>query len=720
MKKILVVSAMLLLSSVFANLNAQNTTAIAVPQKYKAIYEALDKKLFENEKLVRQSSVVWGSVGVELTLANSNRGVALLKPETLPYIRKNLNSLVKIGTTGITLNIAFPMLRPTTPRQKEYLAFYKKLVAEIRNRKLSLMIKVHNVFPDPVYGIPEIKIKGMKYEDYLKQKKDQIVLIIKELKPDLLTLENEPGTQKFITGFNFTSQLWKNTIAYYLKDLKHDGIKIGAGAGSWDDIPYFKALCDLPLDFIDVHVYPVTGNYLAKNLEIIANLIKSKNKELVIGEAWLYKASSFQNSSFQKDYINTFVSDSYSFWEPLDARFVKLVFNLSRIHRSVYTSFFWSNNFFSYIPYKDEYANMEPKEILKLHNKAVMVNMLANPPKTNVTGSAFTALEKTTVNAEVKVVLKSGGGRVSCNKNNGLIAFDMVGSDGYYDVWVMKPDGSGKRNLTHSFKEIPKHNGNPCWDSTGKYIVFQAQDPNFRMKNETLATPGIGINNNIYIITSDGKKIFKMSKVRNGGGSLHPQFSADGKKLIWSNAIPSENPIGNWEMMLFGISLNSQPKLQSMDTLSPGGMQLYETHGFSPDGKTIIFSGVLKNKGYFDMEIYTCTTDGDGLKRLTSNTDWDEHAHYSPDGKKIVWASSVNTGCPKEASKLQLDYWVMNADGSGKRRITFLNDQKNQQYMGKVMASDFDWVDSKRIIAKLGVVENGVKLELILLININT
>ncbi len=59
------------------------------------------------------------------------------------------------------------------------------------------------------------------------------------------------------------------------------------------------------------------------------------------------------------------------------------------------------------------------------------------------------------------------------------------------------------------------------------------------------------------------------------------------------------------------------------------------------------------------------------LKRLTETpNEWDEHAHYSPDGKKIVWMSS--TGFDRDwgdisghnwQKYLVTELWIMDADG---------------------------------------------------------
>ena len=44
------------------------------------------------------------------------------------------------------------------------------------------------------------------------------------------------------------------------------------------------------------------------------------------------------------------------------------------------------------------------------------------------------------------------------------------------------------------------------------------------------------------------------------------------------------------------------------------------------------------------------------VTRLTYNDDWDSHPAYSPDGKKIVFASDRSGND---------EIWIMNADGTG-------------------------------------------------------
>jgi Tol biopolymer transport system component len=135
-------------------------------------------------------------------------------------------------------------------------------------------------------------------------------------------------------------------------------------------------------------------------------------------------------------------------------------------------------------------------------------------------------------------------------------------------------------------------------------------------------------------------------------------------------------------------------------------------HGFSPDGQTILFSGVEEGQYYYDMEIYVMDLATQRVTRLTENDEWDEHAHFSPDGRYIVWMSSEGISQPKGDSLTEIvsnpprvEYWIMKSDGSDKRRISGFNHPDEPDYIpvpGGVGLGDLAWgPDGKTIVAKM-------------------
>jgi Tol biopolymer transport system component len=118
------------------------------------------------------------------------------------------------------------------------------------------------------------------------------------------------------------------------------------------------------------------------------------------------------------------------------------------------------------------------------------------------------------------------------------------------------------------------------------------------------------------------------------------------------------------------------PRLENIQSYQPLGPVFYESHGFSPDGSRILFTAFIQpdeaNQAW--MDIYTLELATGALTRLTDSPDvWDEHAHYTPDGSRIVWSSSTDCQCdPSRLRTLQMDLWLMQADGANKHRLTGL------------------------------------------------
>ena len=97
----------------------------------------------------------------------------------------------------------------------------------------------------------------------------------------------------------------------------------------------------------------------------------------------------------------------------------------------------------------------------------------------------------------------------------------------------------------------------------------------------------------------------------------------------------------------------------------------------SRDGKRIVFTSVRDG----DLDIYTMDARGKNVKRLTSEVGYDGGPFFSHDGKKIVYRAH-HPETPEEIAEYKallknhalrpsrFELWVMDADGSNKRRLT--------------------------------------------------
>jgi Tol biopolymer transport system component len=79
-------------------------------------------------------------------------------------------------------------------------------------------------------------------------------------------------------------------------------------------------------------------------------------------------------------------------------------------------------------------------------------------------------------------------------------------------------------------------------------------------------------------------------------------------------------------------------------------------HGWSPDGKTIVFVGKRND----DTDIYSISASGGEETRLTTAKGLDDDPEYSPDGKYIYF-NSIRSG--------MMQIWRMRPDGSDQEQV---------------------------------------------------
>jgi Tol biopolymer transport system component len=274
------------------------------------------------------------------------------------------------------------------------------------------------------------------------------------------------------------------------------------------------------------------------------------------------------------------------------------------------------------------------------------------------------------------------------------IAFDkQVGE--FFALHVMRQDGSEVRCLSCGHPDLPqRHVGQPAWHPSGRYLVFQAEKAEHARKRfEQVLMPGAGVLNDLWLLDLETHRATILREVDNapGRGTLHAHFSADGKRLSWSEmqeqgGIKKGHELGFWALMVADFDASGdQPRLVNPRGYTPGGKAFYENHGFSPDGAQLIFTSTHEAKKRIDAHVFLMDLKSEKLTRLTFEA-YNEHALFSPDGKQIAWMSD------KDNKRGGTDYWLMNADGSNKRRLTHFNQPDHPDYAGKkVIVADLSW-----------------------------
>ena len=175
--------------------------------------------------------------------------------------------------------------------------------------------------------------------------------------------------------------------------------------------------------------------------------------------------------------------------------------------------------------------------------------------------------------------------------------------------------------------QIPKSLQAPNWTKDGKSLIYNRDGLlyNFDLASNTPTIINTGVankNNNDHVISFDGKMLTISSGNGEKGASLGftvPIGGGDAKQIT---------PVG------------------------PSYM-----HGWSPDGKWIVFCGHRNG----DFDVYRIPSGGGPEERLTNTPGLDDGPEYSPDGKYIYF-NSVRSGL--------MQVYRMKVDGTEQTQLT--------------------------------------------------
>ncbi|MBN1440613.1 MAG: hypothetical protein JW929_14490 [Anaerolineales bacterium] len=354
-----------------------------VPSEYQATYASLEARLTEKLDTLAALPESSGSepyFGAELIPANGNRGDALLQPNALPAVNLYLDRLQTIGVTGVSIQVSDPLLTSPELDNFSYLEFFRQVVEEAHRRGLKVMAETGPAFPDPQYSKLQIDWSGLTAEEYFSDRKRQLTLIALEIRPDFLSLGNEPETEQLLTGLEFTPEDYRRFLNSAVAEIGGlEGLQLGGGTGSWEDPAYRDAFLQTEgLDFLDTHIYPIAGpatDFLDVVLQS-AHLAAAAGRKVVVGESWLYKALP-EELVYGASYASLYARDVFSFWQPLDILFIRMMVRMARAKGFAYLSFFWSGYFFAYLDYEQTPAGLSPVELIRTLNQAQYKNLAA-------------------------------------------------------------------------------------------------------------------------------------------------------------------------------------------------------------------------------------------------------------------------------------------------------------------------------------------------------
>jgi TolB protein len=225
---------------------------------------------------------------------------------------------------------------------------------------------------------------------------------------------------------------------------------------------------------------------------------------------------------------------------------------------------------------------------------------------------------------------------------NGKLVFER-GKFPATDIFTVDADGSGLTRLTR-LRGLER---DPTWSPDGSKLAFVRGRNPYRGPYD------------IWAVNADGSGLERLTRHRQFSIGSALAWSPDGGKIVYAADAGGPDHLGLYVMNSDGSGKRRLSISRSRDYTDPT---------WSPDGNSITFADGGFGRDFDSRIAVVDADDGGNLRHLTPRGGANElNPNWSPDGTQIAFERSRDLGGPV---RRQADIWLMNADGSGKRRIT--------------------------------------------------
>lgn len=260
------------------------------------------------------------------------------------------------------------------------------------------------------------------------------------------------------------------------------------------------------------------------------------------------------------------------------------------------------------------------------------------PNVTFVRGSA--AMVASAVLAVVTAMALATPAAATAPGRDGRIAYSGDDGTGHFQLFTVRPDGTGRRQLTHV--------------SGDQNAVFPDWAPNGRRLALTIQT---GELSQLYTIRADGTGLHKIFSDRTHSYD-QPRWSPDGRRLAYTTSLPGG-------VCDFNVSNgNATCALGVMDAdgthrhvLRSSRLWNYFDPEWSPDGTRIAYD---TTQGGLISAIWLMNANGANPHRITPAKVIGTWPTWSPDGSEIAFTGGNDFGRP---------LYKIHPDGTGLRTI---------------------------------------------------
>jgi dipeptidyl aminopeptidase/acylaminoacyl peptidase len=252
-------------------------------------------------------------------------------------------------------------------------------------------------------------------------------------------------------------------------------------------------------------------------------------------------------------------------------------------------------------------------------------------------------------------------------------------------LWIMDVDSKKPVRLGGE----KDSGGGPLWSPDGKRLAFDGHQ---------------GEKSGLFVVRPDGSDVTLLASPEGTNSPLPSTgkeftWSPDGKQLAFISSTPgaeaaeaSGDPMvitrylykpdagegmtrfnDNLRLHIFVVDVSTKQVRQ----LTQG---IFDEHSidWSPDGKEILFASNREpnQDEFFNYDIFALKVSDSSIRRLTA-TEYNEYEPlWSPDGKRIVFRGTRRGLTDRETTMEDTHVWVMNADGSERREIGAVLDNR--------------------------------------------
>ena len=196
-----------------------------------------------------------------------------------------------------------------------------------------------------------------------------------------------------------------------------------------------------------------------------------------------------------------------------------------------------------------------------------------------------------------------------------------------YDIYMANADGSNKKQLTNT----PGYDAEAVWCHKGGKILFTS------VRDGDL---------DLYTMDENGANVQRITNAPGYDGGAF--FSPDCTEIVWRASRFEGTALDDYKKLLSeGLVRPSKMELFVAKADGTGAKQITKNGAanfcpfFTPDGKRIIYASNMLDPRGREFDLFLLNKDGSGEpERVTTGPAFDGFPMFSPDGKWLVWASN--------------------------------------------------------------------------------